>query len=150
MSAIMFTGSEKTEGGRVGDAASLGLSAELRRLGFRLSRLKTGTPPRLHKDSIDWSQTEPQPGDAIPRPFSFYHQPNPFPFLPQISCHITYTNERTHEIIEANFDRCFQVMECDDPVLFQDWISSWDDLMEFEVIPVVPSAQTKELILSKL
>ena len=52
--------------------------------------------------------------------------------------------------VEANFDRCFQVMECDDPVLFQDWISSWDDLMEFEVIPVVPSAQTKELILSKL
>ena len=52
--------------------------------------------------------------------------------------------------IEVGMNRCFQVMECDDPVLFQDWISSWDDLMEFEVIPVVPSAQTKELILSKL
>jgi hypothetical protein len=52
--------------------------------------------------------------------------------------------------VEVNFDRCFQLMECEDPVLFQDWISSWDDLVEFEIIPVVPSARTKELILSKL
>jgi hypothetical protein len=52
--------------------------------------------------------------------------------------------------VEVNFDRCFQLMECEDPVLFQDWISSWDDLVEFEIIPVVPSARAKELILSKL
>src|SRR5206468_1958585 len=66
---------------------------------------KTGTPPRLHKDSIDYSKVEPQPGDAFPVPFSFYWKPDPFPYLAQINCFITYTNERTHEIIERNFDR---------------------------------------------
>jgi len=105
MRAIMFTGADRAEGGRAGDASSKGLSGSIERLGFRLGRLKTGTPPRLHKDSIDWSKTEAQPGDIKPRPFSFYHRPDPFPLLPQINCHITYTNERTHEIIEANFGR---------------------------------------------
>lgn len=47
--------------------------------------------------------------------------------------------------VEANFKRCFQLMECDDPILFQRWISEWQDLMEFEIVPVVPSAQTKEI-----
>ena len=103
--AIMFTGFEQTEGGRVGDNSSKGLSGSLEKLGFRLSRLKTGTPPRLHKDSIDYTKVEAQPGDAIPMPFSFYHKPSRFPLLPQVDCYITYTNEKTHSIIEANFDR---------------------------------------------
>lgn len=50
--------------------------------------------------------------------------------------------------IEANFNRCFQLMECDDPVLFQQWIAKWNDLMEFEIVPVVPSAETKKLMTS--
>src|SRR5579885_378175 len=103
--AIMFTGFEKSEGGRVGDPAAQGLSGSLARLGLRLTRLKTGTPPRLHRRSIDFSVLEPQPGDERPVPFSFFSKPDPFPLLPQIQCHITYTNERTHEVIEANFDR---------------------------------------------
>ncbi len=103
--AIMHTGFEKEVGGRAGDQASNELSASLEKLGFKLTRLKTGTPPRLHKDSIDWSVTEPQPGDKNPIPFSFYYRSNPFPLLPQISCHITYTNELTHVAIEENFDR---------------------------------------------
>jgi tRNA uridine 5-carboxymethylaminomethyl modification enzyme len=103
--AIMFTGFEKTEGGRVGDAAAQGLSGSLEAMGFRLTRLKTGTPPRLHRKSIDYSVLEPQPGDERPVPFSFFFKPRPFPVLPQIQCHITYTNERTHEAIEANFHR---------------------------------------------
>ncbi len=105
LKAVMFTGFEQTEGGRLGDQASLGLSGSLERLGFRLGRLKTGTPPRLHRDSINYSQVEPQPGDERPIPFSFYYKPPTFPVLPQINCFITYTNARTHEIIEENFSR---------------------------------------------
>jgi len=51
--------------------------------------------------------------------------------------------------VEANFNRCFQLMECDDPLLFQQWIIKWRDLMEFEIVPVVPSAKTKEAISSR-
>lgn len=50
--------------------------------------------------------------------------------------------------VEANFNRCFQLMECDDPLLFQQWIANWQDLMEFEIVPVVPSAETKKSITS--
>jgi hypothetical protein len=52
--------------------------------------------------------------------------------------------------VEANFDRCFQLMECDDPLLFQQWVARWQDLMEFEIVPVVPSKKTSELITSML
>jgi tRNA uridine 5-carboxymethylaminomethyl modification enzyme len=103
--AIMHTGFEQTQGGRAGDQAAMGLSASLERFGFRLGRLKTGTPPRLHKDSIDYSQAEEQAGDVNPIPFSFFYRTNPFPLLPQVSCWITYTNDKTHEIIERNFDK---------------------------------------------
>lgn len=102
---LMYTGFEKVQGGRVGDQASLGISASLERLGFKLGRLKTGTPPRLHKDSIDYSRLEAQPGDEKPLPFSFYFKPERFPLLPQVNCFITYTNARTHEIIEENFSK---------------------------------------------
>ncbi len=105
MRAVMHTGFEQTEGGRAGDQAAVGLSQSISKLGFQLGRLKTGTPPRLHKDSINYSEVEPQPGDEKPVPFSFYELPNPFPYLPQVNCYITYTNEQTHEIIEENFDR---------------------------------------------
>ena len=105
MRAVMHTGSDQTEGGRVGDKAAQGLSSSLRSLGFRLRRLKTGTPPRLHRQSIDWALTTEQPGDPSPVPFSFYSDLPRFPFLPQISCHITYSNPQTHDIIRQNFDR---------------------------------------------
>jgi tRNA uridine 5-carboxymethylaminomethyl modification enzyme len=103
--AVMHTGFEQTQGGRLGDQAAMGLSGSLEKLGFKLGRLKTGTPPRLHKDSIDYSKAEAQPGDEKPIPFSFYHRTSPFPLLPQVNCFITYTNEKTHEIIEENFAR---------------------------------------------
>lgn len=105
MRAIMHTGFETTSGGRAGDVAALGLSASLEKLGFKLGRLKTGTPPRLHKDSIDYAKTTVQAGDQSPVPFSFYFRPERFPVLPQVNCFITYTNSRTHELIEANFHR---------------------------------------------
>lgn len=100
--AIMHRGRVQEEGGRLGDKSANRLSLDLLNLGLRLRRLKTGTPPRLHKDSIDWSKTTPQPGDAQAIPFSFYHRPDPYPFLRQVDCHLTYTNEATHEIIEKN------------------------------------------------
>ena len=105
LQAIMHVGEEKTEGGRVGDKSSKDLSTHLKALGFGLRRLKTGTPPRLHKDSIDWSGLEPQAGDDKPIPFSFYVKQLPFPVLSQINCFITHTNERTHEIIVKNLLR---------------------------------------------
>ncbi|MGE0614694.1 MAG: tRNA uridine-5-carboxymethylaminomethyl(34) synthesis enzyme MnmG [Bacteriovoracia bacterium] len=105
LSAIMHTGEEKAKGGRLGDAAAYGLSTTLSQLGFRLRRLKTGTPPRLHKDSIDFSKTEPQAGDTVPVPFSFYQKLNPFPSLTQVNCFITYTNQQTHDIIEKNIHK---------------------------------------------
>lgn len=105
MRAVMHMGFEKSEGGRAGDEASKTLSDSIEKLGFRLRRLKTGTPPRLDKSSIDWSRTETQPGDETPRPFSFYHRSDRFPELPQLNCFITYTNAQTHEIIAKNFDR---------------------------------------------
>ncbi|MGK5083641.1 tRNA uridine-5-carboxymethylaminomethyl(34) synthesis enzyme MnmG [Bdellovibrionota bacterium FG-1] len=105
MRALMFTGFERTEGGRAGDGAVQGLSGSLEKLGFHLGRLKTGTPPRLHRRSIDWARLEPQAGDENPIPFSFYFRGARFPLLPQIACHITHTNAQTHEIIEQNMDR---------------------------------------------
>lgn len=103
--AIMYTGFETTEGGRAGDVSAKGLSGSLTALGFQLGRLKTGTPPRLDRRTIDFSKTEAQPGDEKPVPFSFYSRPTPFPLLPQVNCYITYTNEQTHGVIEQNFDR---------------------------------------------
>lgn len=109
LQAIMHTGLEQKEGGRLGDSAAKGLSQSLLDLGFRLSRLKTGTPPRLHRKSLDYTKMAEQWGDPIPSRFSFYDENavknGSFPYLPQVACHITYTNEKTHEWIEKNFDR---------------------------------------------
>ena len=100
--AIMHRGKEQEEGGRLGDKSSKTLSEDLKILGLSLRRLKTGTPPRLHKDSIDWTVTTPQPGDDVLLPFSFYHGADVYPALPQVNCYLTYTNQTTHDIIEKN------------------------------------------------
>lgn len=103
MNGVMHVGLEQTSGGRIGDKASLGLSDQMRDFGFSIKRLKTGTPARLHKDSIDWSQTIPQPGDAHFYPFSF-RSPHSLQ-LPQIDCYLSRTTEKTHEIIRNNLDK---------------------------------------------
>jgi len=100
--AIMHRGTSQEEGGRLGDRSSKTLSDDLKILGLSLRRLKTGTPPRLHKDSINWSVTIPQPGDDVLLPFSFYHGVENYPVLPQVNCYLTYTNQTTHDIIEKN------------------------------------------------
>ena len=81
---------------------SIGLADNLRALGLPLRRFKTGTPPRINRRSVDFSQMELQPGDDIPEPFSFRTES---PVNNTAVCHLTYTNERTHEIIRANFHR---------------------------------------------
>ena len=109
--ALMHTGEAKTPGGRVGEQSAVGLSASLKSLGFELGRLKTGTPPRIARTSIDFSSLETQPGDDNPQPFSDLtatpHSPlaPTFPVLPQVPCHITYTNEKVHTLIRANLHR---------------------------------------------
>ena len=100
--ALMHVGERQIEGGRVGEGSAVGLSAALREMGFELGRLKTGTPPRLARDSIDYDRLEVQPGDERPAPFSFM---NDAIEQPQINCWITYTNERTHALIRDNLHR---------------------------------------------
>src|SRR5436189_1935246 len=90
LKAVMHTGEAKSKGGRAGDAVAESLSDSLAACGFRLARFKTGTPCRLNGRTIDFSKTERQPGDAVPRPFSFS---NDRVTVPQVDCHITYTNE---------------------------------------------------------
>lgn len=103
MNGVMHFGLKQISGGRIGDKASLGLSDQLASFGFEVKRLKTGTPARLHKDSIDWSKTVEQYGDENFYPFS-YGSNREF-YLPQVACYLSHTTEKTHDIIRANLDK---------------------------------------------
>jgi tRNA uridine 5-carboxymethylaminomethyl modification enzyme len=106
--ALMHTGEKKTEGGRVGEAAAKGLSGCLAKLGLELGRLKTGTPPRLKRQTIDFSKFELQPGDDEPAAFSYlneYDDGDWRPPLTQVHCYLSATNETIHNIIRANLHR---------------------------------------------
>ncbi len=102
LQALMHTGEAKTAGGRAGEGTSGGLSAALAKVGLRLERFKTGTPPRLSAKTIDFAATELQPGDDDPQPFSFLTDRITQSQLP---CYITYTNEQVHEVIRENLHR---------------------------------------------
>lgn len=102
MRGLLHIGETNYSGGRAGDQPAVGLSASLESFGFELGRLKTGTPPRVNKRSIDFSLTEEQPGDPGVK-FSFDDEG--IPRLPQVSCHITYTTEETKKIILDNIHR---------------------------------------------
>ena len=103
LNALMHTGLSSTSGGRFGEKPSRGITESLIELGFQSGRLKTGTPPRLLSSSIDWDLLEAQPGDENPQPFSHFTDRSTFPFLPQVSCHITHTDENVHRILEKGF-----------------------------------------------
>ncbi len=135
MRGLMHTGEYKTPGGRFGEHAAVGISANLRELGFELGRLKTGTPPRLKRSTIDWDALEPQTGDVPPTPFSdltlaeVSHGADGggsddgaavldaataetlgvvaarFPVLPQVECRVTSTGAAGHALIRANLHR---------------------------------------------
>ena len=103
LNGVMFTGHKATIGGRVNDVSCSGITPYLKQKGFRLGRLKTGTPARLNGKTINWDILERQNGDEHPCPFSFLSKEIT---TPQISCYITHTNEKTHQIIRDNFDKC--------------------------------------------
>jgi len=129
MRALMHSGEQQTEGGRIGEGSAVGISGALIRLGFDLGRLKTGTPPRLAAESLDLAGLEAQPGDAIPQAFSEMtladvkpgdgHPPalplntdhayekirGCFPVAEQRVCWITHTSAASHDLIRANLDR---------------------------------------------
>lgn len=96
---LMHTGTQQTEGGRVGEPAARGLSAGLARLGLALGRFKTGTPPRVHRDSVDYAACTPQKGDEPPVPFSFRTTSL---IKDQALCFLTSTNPRAHALIREN------------------------------------------------
>jgi tRNA uridine 5-carboxymethylaminomethyl modification enzyme len=102
LQALMHTGETKTPGGRAGEGTTGGISAALGRLGFRLARFKTGTPPRLNGRTIDYGKLELQPGDDQPEPFSFLTSRLD---VEQLPCYLTHTNEAVHELIRANLHR---------------------------------------------
>jgi len=116
----VIVGEKSFAAGRAGEFAAYGLSDSLRRLGFTLGRLKTGTPPRIDARTIDFSETVIQPGSSTPLCFSFtppkdklsfpppnpvYPQAEPTSWRPQLPCYLVYTNPTTHEIIRANVHR---------------------------------------------
>lgn len=103
MNGVMHIGDQRISGGRVGEKATVGLSDQLLERGFDVLRLKTGTPPRLLKSSINWEKTTPQYGDLEYKPFSFKSEK--VLKLPQIACYLTNTNEKTHEIIRKNLGK---------------------------------------------
>ncbi len=102
LKGLVHIGLRNFNAGRAGDFAAMGLSESLASLGFRIGRLKTGTCPRLDARTIDYSALELQPGDEPPPPFSFRTARIT---QPQIPCHLTFTNEATHEIIRGGLDR---------------------------------------------
>ncbi len=102
LKGLLHVGLTHLPGGRAGARAAEGLSDCMRDFGFEVGRLKTGTPPRIHKKSIKFGVMALQPGDEAIRPFSSRTKGIS---LPQVSCHITFTNEQTHEIIRQNLDR---------------------------------------------
>ena len=99
---VIHIGDVSRPGGRMGDRPAIGLAERIESLGLPLGRLKTGTPPRLDGRTINWEVLEEQPGDDDPVMFSFLSNG---PFVRQVSCGITHTNERTHEIIRRNLSR---------------------------------------------
>ncbi len=103
LGGVMHTGLEQKPGGRAGDPPSIKLAERLRKLPLSVGRLKTGTPPRIHKKSIDWTKLSPQPGDS-PTPLLSYTS-NEKNRPKQVECFMTRTNKKTHEIIRGSLDR---------------------------------------------
>ncbi len=102
LNGLIHIGEKNFGGGRSGEKAATGITEQLVKLGFISGRMKTGTPPRLDGRSIDYSKTEEQKGDENPGKFSFS---DTAPLVRQRSCHITYTNEKVHEILKTGFEK---------------------------------------------
>ncbi|MBE6224546.1 MAG: tRNA uridine-5-carboxymethylaminomethyl(34) synthesis enzyme MnmG [Bacteroidales bacterium] len=100
----LFIGKETTEGGRVGELSSYGVTEQLVSLGMESGRMKTGTPPRIDARSIDFNKLERQPGDSVPARFTFLNVPSPIQNgVEQMSCYMVHTNPTVHEILKGGF-----------------------------------------------
>lgn len=100
----LFIGKESTEGGRIGELSSYGITEKLKGLGFETARMKTGTPPRLDAKSIDLTKLEVQEGDQLPARFSYLNVPSPIQReIKQMCCYMVHTNETVHDILRAGF-----------------------------------------------
>ena len=102
LNGLIHLGEKQFGGGRAGEKAAVGLTESLVHLGFEAGRMKTGTPPRVDGRSLDYSKMEPQEGDENPSKFSYA---NTNALQKQLPCHITYTNQRTHDLLRTGFDR---------------------------------------------
>ena len=113
LKGALFCGQNKKPGGRVNESPTYGLSETLNRLGFQLGRLKTGTPPRLYKDSIDFSKCSKILPDCNPLSFSFINEKVSIPPENQICSYITQTTETTRKIVEQNMKNSLLLVEQD-------------------------------------
>lgn len=102
-------GLEAYPSGRMGEKATFGLSKSLADAGFQLGRLKTGTPPRIAKSSVEFDALEAQPGEEPPTPFSYMNET--VSVQRQLACHATYTNNATHDVVRANLDKTIHIRE---------------------------------------
>ncbi|KAM0334078.1 hypothetical protein ACHAQA_001098 [Verticillium albo-atrum] len=109
LSGEIHIGLESYPAGRIGEAATTGLSKSLKDAGFRMGRLKTGTPPRISRKSIDFSGLQAQPGEQPPMPFSYMN--DRVAAKKQIDCYVTYTNQATHDIVRANLGNTIHIRE---------------------------------------
>lgn len=101
LKGVIHIGEHTISGGRAGDKPSIGMSSSLEELGFKLGRLKTGTPPRIHRRSVNFSVMEEQPGDEN----VYFSYDEKIRLLPQVSCYITYTTQETKKVVEENLKR---------------------------------------------
>ena len=102
LNGLIHVGDKNFGGGRAGEKASVGLTEQLRELGFDSGRMKTGTPPRVDGRSLDYSKMIPQPGDEVPGVFSYMSGAR---LERQVSCHLTHTNQKVHDLLRSGFDR---------------------------------------------
>jgi len=102
LNGLIHIGEKQFGGGRAGEKAATGITAQLLELGFESGRMKTGTPPRVDGRSLNWEKMETQPGDEVPGKFSYTDTPI---LKNQRPCHITYTNKKVHDILRTGFDR---------------------------------------------
>lgn len=103
LNGLIHIGEKQFGGGRAGERSATGLTEELESLGFTAGRMKTGTPPRVDGRSLDYAKMEEQKGDTMPSKFSYLSATKPLE--QQRSCHITYTNERVHEVLQTGFEK---------------------------------------------
>jgi tRNA uridine 5-carboxymethylaminomethyl modification enzyme len=153
LSGLLHIGFNSFRAGRAGEFASYGLATDLKKLGFELGRMKTGTPPRLKKASIDFSKFKVQESDVNPVPFSYFSDSLR---LPQLPCHIGYTNPRSHKIVHKNLERSalyggiIQGISARYCPSFEDKIVRFPDKDRHQVILEPEGIETQEIYASGL